>query len=216
MKVKQNIEENIFKLISQPPRSSYFLNKSLLNIYPSQCYFKESGDYMIKYFKNSTLYEWELYVYNKIKDHNLTIEIIEVNTDNIIYNTKGKTLLRVMLKQFENEQKIGKIHLFVNELLCFVRTLTNFGIVLENICIDNIYVQDISNTFRFFLIDFTQLNLIKSRQVQDNNSSDDVDTAVKMLYESILKEKKWINNPIIKYLNNQLKTSFDFLDYYIN
>lgn len=213
-KKKNNTEEeyNIFKVISQPARSSYFLNKNLApTIYPSQCHFKEHNEDMIKHFKNNSLYEWELHIYKKLKIHELTVDILQYTENTILFNTKGKVLLRFMLKKFEDVKEIARIHIFTNGLLCFLRSLTNFGIVVENISIDNIYVESTTTTFKFYIIDFTQLNVVKHPSKMVHN---DDDAAVKSLFNSVIKEKRWSDNPVIQYLNVQLKTVSNFLDYY--
>jgi hypothetical protein len=217
--------ENIFKIISRDD-PCYNLNNTLLpNFYPHQCFYQMSENkYLIKYFSNYDLYKWELYVYNRLLDYDLTPKFIDygksvyTNMCAIAIDISNMITLRRTLSLLKEKDK----KTLINEVFSFINSLKDYGIFHNNINIDNIYIKD----NQFYIIEFTNMKIKKqiNQDCYDTKDQNSYDHHIDIfsLYSSISSDNK--NDEILKYirasvLNKYNLDSYDFVhkitDYYI-
>lgn len=213
--------ENIFRTISRSDPCND-LNKTLLpNFYPHNCFYQMSDNkYLVKYFNDHELYRWELYVYNKLQEHNIVPTFINygksayTNMSAIALDTTRMYSLRNVLYS----KRIDK-HLVINELFSFINKLKEIGIIHNNLTIDSIYIKDNSIQPQFYIIEFTNMKIKKDNEKNlsdlnilntcEEKHDDNID--IFSLYSSIVSLEK--NNDIIEYIKNTILNKYNIDSY---
>lgn len=210
--------ENIFKSISRSD-PCYNLNKTLLpNFYPHDCFYQANEDRkLIKYFNNYNLYKWELYVYNRLIEYDITPKFIDggnslTNMNSISLDISDLITFRKALCILKEVDK----RILINELFSFINKLKDIGVFHNNLTIDSLYID--IDKFQFYIIEFTNMKIRKNGGEIDSKEENSID--IYSLYSSILGDNnKNNNNDIINYIKTKCNLSnYDFIhqitDYY--
>lgn len=124
---------------------------------------------IIRYYDTNELYEWEIQVYLKLIDSNIT-SFMTCDHSALCYVLDGYVSLRRFLskKEFHNDDKVS---LILNELYSFINTFKKFNFVHGNLHIDNIFVkksENINNKYEFKIIDLVNSYILNKNGYKKN------------------------------------------------
>lgn len=153
--------KNVFKSwdsIKSNDSECIFLNKYCLQ----KCYCEKDNDKNIsKYFIDKDIYDWEIEVYMKLLNKNITPEIKINGEKYITYIVSDKiSLYNFLLKN----KKYTKFVL--NELYSFVKKFNKYNFLHGNLHLHNIFIDPdkFLSKGRFYIIDFSNSYIFKTNR----------------------------------------------------
>jgi len=120
------------------------------------------SDNILRIFDVDELYKWEIQVYLKLLDTNIT-PFISYNNNRICYELTGYISLRTFLEKKENQEKSS---LIINELYSFINTFKKYNFIHGNLHIDNIFIKNDQcnkTNFDFKVIDYVNSYLLNKK-----------------------------------------------------
>ena len=129
------------------PTIEFYLNQNVLkDFYPYSCKYTLKNNLLTKHFEHKTLFEWETYIYTKVKSIAPKIETVSENY--FVYDINNLNSIRQVLKSNDLD-----FESFCENLFEFIENFATFSFIHGNLTKDNIFMNE--NTSKFYVIDFT-------------------------------------------------------------
>jgi len=206
---KDNIDNNIFKKVSDYDSSCYMINFKC----KQNCYCERNKDGIKKICFDKDIYNHETSIYLDLlmKKANITPFISPLSDEEIIYITSDYISLREFLnnkKDKYNKKDNKDIYIILNEVFCFVNTFQKYNFVHGNLHIDNIFIQHNAYVIKnIYIIDLSNSYFIDHNRISNCNYK-----RTSFLEEYDTKENtnsnSFVNEKILKY--------WDFFSLYIS
>ena len=148
------MDAGIFKEISTSENID--LNKY---IKLEEAFYYQDNSRIVKKFRDHNLYNWELYVYMKLLQHDIIPPVVDVSDNKLVFDTSNIISLK---KSIENgsifsHHKIT-IHALMNNVMLFLNHIKTLGINV-NLNLDTLYVS--KDVLKFYIIDLSDITLLK-------------------------------------------------------
>lgn len=127
------------------------------SLQPCVCAKDKTGN-MTKMFMSEEMANWEIYVHGQMQE-SLMLPDISIDNHVLTYKTRGKVSLRTYLTCNSNINTT----LLLNELFSFVNTFRHFRFLHGNLHLDNIFMDNVQNANKFYLIDYANSYVISKR-----------------------------------------------------